>query len=127
MGPITLAYLVVAAAIGAAVGATKGRPVAGAVFGLLIGPFGWLLIAIGPNEKPACPFCKGTIIEGAVKCKNCGSDLVATQSASEPPRLKLAPGIATRLCPHCTGEIPRDAVKCRHCKAEVLPPVAAAL
>jgi hypothetical protein len=39
------------ALVGAAIGQTKGRPGAGFWFGLLLGPIGWLLVAVGPNYK----------------------------------------------------------------------------
>jgi Short C-terminal domain len=35
--------------IGAAIGEKKGRKGAGFFFGILMGPLGWLLIAVGPN------------------------------------------------------------------------------
>jgi hypothetical protein len=56
-------------------GKKKGREEAGFLLGLLLGVFGWLLVAFGPNFKPKCPYCGGEIVESAVKCKNCGSDL----------------------------------------------------
>ena len=68
-------WLVVGALVGALIGQAKGRPGAGTAFGLLLGPIGWLITALGPNLKPKCPFCGGEIVEGAIKCKNCGSDL----------------------------------------------------
>lgn len=37
--------------IGAAIGGTKGRPAAGFFFGFLIGPIGWIIVAVGPNER----------------------------------------------------------------------------
>ncbi len=43
--------IIISALIGAAIGETKGRRDAGFIFGLLLGPLGWLLIAIGPNYK----------------------------------------------------------------------------
>jgi len=67
--------LLLSAAIGLAIGQSKGRPVAGLIWGFLVGPLGWLLVAIGPNMKPKCPHCGGEIVEGASKCKNCGSDI----------------------------------------------------
>ena len=43
--------------IGSAIGASKGRAGAGFLFGCLLGPIGWLLIAVGPNhsEKSTVP------------------------------------------------------------------------
>jgi len=68
-------WCVIGALVGALIGQAKGRNKAGALWGLFLGPIGWLITALGPNLKPKCPFCRGEIVAGAVKCKNCGSDL----------------------------------------------------
>ena len=82
-------YLGSALVIGTLVGQAKGRAVAGMIWGLVLGPLGWVLVALGPNLKPKCSHCKGVIIPGATKCKNCGSDLLsapgATGGSFEPP------------------------------------------
>lgn len=41
--------------IGAAIGSTKGRSGAGFWFGLLLGPLGWLLVAVGPDLRKKVP------------------------------------------------------------------------
>ena len=61
--------------IGAAIGQKKGRTGAGFLWGFLLGPIGWLVIGLGPSLLPKCPECGGEIVQGAKKCKNCGSDL----------------------------------------------------
>lgn len=38
--------------VGAAIGARKNRGGAGFFFGLLLGPLGWLIIAVGPDLRP---------------------------------------------------------------------------
>jgi hypothetical protein len=77
MGPEELlVWFIISTLVGALIGQSKGRVGAGAFFGFLIGPIGWLIIALGPNKKPKCPFCNGEIAKGAIKCKNCGSDLI---------------------------------------------------
>jgi hypothetical protein len=65
----------ISGAVGLAIGKHKGRPTAGFVFGLLAGPLGWLVVAVGPNNQPKCPQCRGVVVPGASKCKNCGSDI----------------------------------------------------
>lgn len=67
--------VVVTGLIGALIGQRKGRVGAGLLFGWLLGPLGWLVVALGPNLKRKCPYCRGVIAEGAVKCKHCGSGL----------------------------------------------------
>jgi uncharacterized membrane protein len=45
--------VVLFALLGAAIGNTRGRGVAGFFFGLLLGPIGWIIILAGPNYKEA--------------------------------------------------------------------------
>jgi hypothetical protein len=74
-----LLWVPVGLLIGALVGQTKGRTGAGAVLGLLLGPIGWLAVALGPSMKPKCPLCGGIIVQGAIRCKNCGGDISQSQ------------------------------------------------
>jgi predicted amidophosphoribosyltransferase len=66
-----------AAIVGGMIGAAKGRAFAGALWGLLLGPLGWLVIAAAPDQRPKCPECGGDVIRGANRCKNCGHRLKA--------------------------------------------------
>jgi hypothetical protein len=81
--------------IGYLLGKSKGKPVAGSLFGFLLGPVGWLLIAFSPDARPKCPQCKGPIEPGARKCRNCGSEI---------PRCKgcgRQTGLASKECEYC--------------------------
>lgn len=71
-----ISWILINSLIGGAIGQSKKRVGAGVLFGLLLGPIGWLLIAAGPNMGPKCPECGGTVVEGAKKCKNCGANLM---------------------------------------------------
>lgn len=68
-------WIILSILVGVAIGKKKGRIVAGCIWGLLLGPFGWLLVGLGPNHTPKCPLCDGYVSKNAIKCKNCGSDL----------------------------------------------------
>jgi hypothetical protein len=72
---VAVLWAVVMGGIGAAIGARKARTGFGFVLGALVGPIGWLIVLIMPSNQPKCPACKGDVIKGATKCKNCGSDL----------------------------------------------------
>ncbi len=71
-------WLVLGPLIGAALGQRKNRAGAGFFFGLLLGPIGWLIVAVGPDYTPGrvCSACKGKVPFDATKCMHCGSDLV---------------------------------------------------
>jgi hypothetical protein len=70
-------WIIIGVSVGHAIGKSRGRPVAGAAWGGLLGVIGWLVIAAGPDLRPKCPECGGPIIEGARRCKNCGAELNA--------------------------------------------------
>lgn len=72
---IFLLWMFVGALVGGAIGNLRGRPEAGVGFGLLLGPLGWLIVAVGPDFRPKCPECGGVVVEDARRCKNCGQEL----------------------------------------------------
>lgn len=74
-GLLFFSLVIFTLAIGTAIGKTKGRPVAGAIWGLLLGPIGWIIVLIGPNMGPKCKFCGGILEKRAIKCKHCGSTI----------------------------------------------------
>jgi len=76
-----LLWMVVFGGVGATIGARKTRVFAGFMWGILLGPIGWLLIAAGPNYGPQCPACKGSVPTDATKCMHCGADLDASRDA----------------------------------------------
>jgi hypothetical protein len=99
MDPIVLfLYAIVGGLVGAAIGARKNRAAAGFGFGLLLGPIGWLLVALGPDlrEKgPACPYCGGEMVAGKAVCRHCGREIAAPEPAPEPETVApRAPGVA---------------------------------
>lgn len=99
-GSYVLSGLCVAALVGYFIGQTKNKPIRGAIIGFLLGPLGWLLIAVSPNEHPTCPHCMGNIVAGAKRCKNCGEAI---------PR-----------CPECNKQLGlRRQDDCKHCGAEL--------
>lgn len=107
---VVIVWLIMAL-IGCAIGQINGRPAAGFLWGLLLGPIGWLIVIIGPNMKPKCPECGGIVVEGARKCKNCGSALpTITTATEESPLPKSEDG--TKVCPVCKQVLPIPARMC---------------
>jgi len=68
--------LIFSALIGILIGNLRGRPGDGALWSLILGPLGWLIVLVGPDYRPKCPECRGVIEEDARRCKNCGTDLM---------------------------------------------------
>lgn len=76
------------AVIGYLIGATKGDGATGAVWGGVLGPIGWLLVACSGDQRPKCPLCEGRLPSSKVaRCKHCGGELrpnQATRAALDP-------------------------------------------
>ncbi len=68
--------------IGGLIGRVKQRPLAGVIYALLLGPLGWLIVAVVPGGGKKCPRCAETVKREAKVCKHCQADL------SEPERPK---------------------------------------
>jgi hypothetical protein len=105
-------------AIGAAIGQSRGRPLAGFLWGCCLGPLGWLIIGCGPNLTPRqqCPACLGWVPPGAVKCLHCAEPLpppAATASAARCPVCG-----ATNLCSQAERT---HGLRCRRCQAGYVP------
>lgn len=77
LGAPELTVFLLFVAVGTAIGAKKNRTLFGLLISVLLGPIGWVIVLLMPNNFPKCHACKGDVIAGATKCKNCGSDLPA--------------------------------------------------
>lgn len=79
MSPIALAlaYFVVFGSIGLLIGQRRGRGFAGLVWGMVLGPVGWLLMFLLPSaasrKAGACPHCGGVLPVGQMSCNHCGN------------------------------------------------------
>lgn len=72
--------IAVDATVGTIIGAWRARALAGAIFGALLGPVGWLLVALGPNRAAphaeACPYCLQAVPTSQQTCARCKNRLV---------------------------------------------------
>ena len=101
---VVLLWIAIGGLVGAAIGQKKGRAGGGFVLGAVLGFLGWILVAVGPNMGPKCPECGGDVVEGARKCKNCGSDLPASPSQVDCRHCGTS-AVAGVACPSC-GQAP---------------------
>jgi hypothetical protein len=59
---LCVAWLVFAPLVGAVIGRSKGREGEGAIWGLLLGVIGWIIVALLPEVYPyRCPECDGGV------------------------------------------------------------------
>jgi len=76
--------------VGALIGRSRGRLVDGLGWGIILGPIGWLIVALGPDVKIAqaamrmrkCPSCAELVQPDAKVCKHCGRDINPTPTVS---------------------------------------------
>lgn len=80
---ITLVCLLV----GALIGWIKGRVVAGIVWAALLGPIGWLVVALSKPAQRECPKCRRGNPVDAKSCRHCGINLKL--AAERSPRSEL--------------------------------------
>jgi predicted amidophosphoribosyltransferase len=91
-----LVLWLICAVVGALIGSAKGRVLAGFLWGLFLGPLGWLIIAVAGGSGKQCPACRSWIDKQASVCPKCGRDI------SQPPRQGQVPAVsATGFCPRC--------------------------
>lgn len=70
------------------IGWIKGRVVAGIVWGALLGPIGWLIVALSKSRLPICPECGKGNPDNARACRHCGVNLRQSAERSERSRLR---------------------------------------
>jgi predicted amidophosphoribosyltransferase len=64
--------------------------VAGVVWAAVLGPIGWIVVALGKSKLPLCPECGKGNHTGAKSCRHCGVDLRKAVRRTARSRLKGA-------------------------------------
>lgn len=67
-----IAITIGCALVGAAIGWSKGRMLAGLVWSLVLGPIGWIVMALSKSKLPECPACGRPNSDRAKVCRHCG-------------------------------------------------------
>lgn len=71
--------------VGALLGGTRDRDIAGFFLGGFFGPIGWLIALLLPYGGGTCPECRNSHPSGANMCAHCGQDLTDVE---EKPTIK---------------------------------------
>ena len=83
-----LALTLICAIVGALIGRSKGRWLAGFIWGAALGPIGWIIIAVAKREPRECPECGRTNPAGVKVCHGCGIHFEKYASQTTRSRLK---------------------------------------
>ena len=73
-----LPMLLVILPVGWLIGRSKGRVWDGLLWSVLLGPLGWLIVALSTGKgvaHPRCPECLSRVHTGARRCCHCGAVL----------------------------------------------------
>jgi len=82
--------------VGYAIGQRAGRGLAGILWGVLLGPIGWVVILIAGGSGPKCPRCQGVLPSAEVRaCKHCGA-IIASKGAKSKKAEKIRQQWAAR-------------------------------
>lgn len=112
---IFLVALLFLGGIGGLIGRARGRGTSGFLWGLFLGPIGWLIVAVQKDlrEEKAltegsmkkCPQCAELVKAEAKKCRFCGHEFES--SGSEYTCSDCGSGVSKEdmVCPKCGADI----------------------
>jgi len=83
---LVVAWLIFGGIIGGWVGSYRGRKFDGHLFGALLGPVGWIIAALLPEDGKRCVECQGVVPVIARRCRHCGELIVKRPASGERER-----------------------------------------
>jgi hypothetical protein len=97
--------------VGALIGKYRGRTDSGVILAALLGPIGWLAVALMDDKRPKCIECGGVVVEGARKCLHCGSAIermfdIRCPACGERGKVREACMSEQIECPKCRTVFP---------------------
>ncbi len=118
-GSLLLLWIIVGAAVGGVIGASRNNVGSGVVWGALLGPIGWILVLF-LDGRAKCPACGGRRADGARRCQHCGFELGSSGAVPHPLAIPAEFSISDKKkCPFCAELIQQEAVKCRYCGSDL--------
>lgn len=83
-----IGFTLVCIGVGALIGWSKGRMTAGIIWAAVLGPIGWIIVALGRSKRQVCPECAKPNQPDAVVCRQCGANLKRSMQRTARSRLK---------------------------------------
>lgn len=122
-----LAWVIIGSLIGGFIGSAKNQASTGVWLGLLLGPLGWIIVAVLPAVSAAqCPHCHGGVDGVAAVCCHCGRDIrpavkpAATgYSKTDPAWLALAVAQQAARQEKARQESELIRCPCNHCEINI--------
>ncbi len=87
-----IGFTLVCIGVGALIGWSKGRMTSGIIWAAVLGPIGWIIVALGKSNLDACPECSRNNRPWARICRHCGVELAHAKARSARSRMRASEG-----------------------------------